>query len=275
MTWCAQLCRRDAPSGAPGADTSRAQRVQGWAWVPTSTSSSSEPGRVATPVPCGPPSSGSRSVWSRRESSAAPASTSAASRPRRCCTPPRSPTAPASPSSSASGHASTASTWPASTPTRTAWSQRLFKGLTGLIKGRGITVIEGAGRLTGPREVTVDGTAYAGRARRPGLRLLPQVAARPRHRRRARPHLRGGAAARPGAGLGDRARRRRDRLRVRQRVAQLRRRGDHRRGAAAAGRRWRTRRPPRRSSGRSASAGSRSRPARRSRAPRPPTTASR
>lgn len=40
---------------------------------------------------------------------------------------------------------------------------RLFKGLTGLIKGRGITVIEGTGRLTGPREVTVDGTAYAGR----------------------------------------------------------------------------------------------------------------
>lgn len=40
---------------------------------------------------------------------------------------------------------------------------RLFKGLTGLIKGRGITVIEGAGRLTGPREVTVDGTAYTGK----------------------------------------------------------------------------------------------------------------
>ncbi|MBZ5740350.1 dihydrolipoyl dehydrogenase [Nocardioides mangrovi] len=40
---------------------------------------------------------------------------------------------------------------------------RLFKGLAGLIKGRGITVIEGAGRLTGPREVTVDGTAYTGR----------------------------------------------------------------------------------------------------------------
>jgi dihydrolipoamide dehydrogenase len=40
---------------------------------------------------------------------------------------------------------------------------RLFKGLTGLIKGRGITVIEGTGRLTGPREVTVDGKAYAGR----------------------------------------------------------------------------------------------------------------
>ncbi len=40
---------------------------------------------------------------------------------------------------------------------------RLFKGLTGLIKSRGITVIEGEGRLTGPREVTVDGKAYAGK----------------------------------------------------------------------------------------------------------------
>ncbi len=40
---------------------------------------------------------------------------------------------------------------------------RLFKGLTGLIKGRGITVIEGTGTLTGPREVTVDGQAYAGK----------------------------------------------------------------------------------------------------------------
>lgn len=40
---------------------------------------------------------------------------------------------------------------------------RLFRGLTGLIKGRGITVIEGAGRLTGQREVTVDGKAYTGR----------------------------------------------------------------------------------------------------------------
>jgi dihydrolipoamide dehydrogenase len=40
---------------------------------------------------------------------------------------------------------------------------RLYKGLTGLIKGRGINVIEGEGRLTGPREVTVGGTAYRGR----------------------------------------------------------------------------------------------------------------
>ncbi len=40
---------------------------------------------------------------------------------------------------------------------------RLFKGLTGLIKGRGITVIEGEGRLTGPRQVSVGDTAYTGK----------------------------------------------------------------------------------------------------------------
>ena len=38
---------------------------------------------------------------------------------------------------------------------------RLFKGLTGLIKSRGITVIEGEGRLTGPRTVTVGETSYS------------------------------------------------------------------------------------------------------------------
>jgi dihydrolipoamide dehydrogenase len=41
---------------------------------------------------------------------------------------------------------------------------RLFKGLTGLIKGRGITVVEGEGRLTGPRTVEVNGRRYTGRA---------------------------------------------------------------------------------------------------------------
>ncbi len=39
---------------------------------------------------------------------------------------------------------------------------RLFKGLTGLIKSRGITVIEGEGRMTGPRQVTVGDTTYTG-----------------------------------------------------------------------------------------------------------------
>ncbi len=41
---------------------------------------------------------------------------------------------------------------------------RLFKGLMGLIKGRGITVVEGTGKLTGPRTVEVDGTSYVGKA---------------------------------------------------------------------------------------------------------------
>jgi dihydrolipoamide dehydrogenase len=43
---------------------------------------------------------------------------------------------------------------------------RLFKGLSGLVAGRGITVLEGTGRLTGPREVSVTSeagaTAYSG-----------------------------------------------------------------------------------------------------------------
>ena len=39
---------------------------------------------------------------------------------------------------------------------------RLFKGLQGLVRSRGITVVEGAGRLVGPRTVEVDGTRYEG-----------------------------------------------------------------------------------------------------------------
>src|SRR6187551_2505293 len=40
---------------------------------------------------------------------------------------------------------------------------RLFKGLTGLIKGRGITVVEGEGRLVAPNAVEVNGSRYTGR----------------------------------------------------------------------------------------------------------------
>ncbi len=40
---------------------------------------------------------------------------------------------------------------------------RLFKGLTGLVSSRGVTLIEGEGRLTGPGEVTVDGTPHTAR----------------------------------------------------------------------------------------------------------------
>jgi dihydrolipoamide dehydrogenase len=40
---------------------------------------------------------------------------------------------------------------------------RLFKGLQGLIKSRGITVVEGEGRLTSPTTVEVAGTTYTGK----------------------------------------------------------------------------------------------------------------
>ena len=39
---------------------------------------------------------------------------------------------------------------------------RLFAGLTGLVKGRGITLVEGEGRLVGPRTVEVNGEQYVG-----------------------------------------------------------------------------------------------------------------
>ncbi len=39
---------------------------------------------------------------------------------------------------------------------------RLYQGLTGLVSSRGITVIEGEGRLTGPLTVTVGDTSYTG-----------------------------------------------------------------------------------------------------------------
>ncbi len=40
---------------------------------------------------------------------------------------------------------------------------RLFKGLTGLVKGRGIEVVEGEGRLVGPRSVAVGDRVITGR----------------------------------------------------------------------------------------------------------------
>jgi dihydrolipoamide dehydrogenase len=41
---------------------------------------------------------------------------------------------------------------------------RLFRGLTGLVAARGITVVTGEGRLVAPHCVEVDGTRYEGRA---------------------------------------------------------------------------------------------------------------
>jgi dihydrolipoamide dehydrogenase len=40
---------------------------------------------------------------------------------------------------------------------------RLFKGLQGLVKSRGITVVDGRGRLAAPNAVEVDGTRYEGK----------------------------------------------------------------------------------------------------------------
>ena len=39
---------------------------------------------------------------------------------------------------------------------------RLFKGLTGLVTSKNITVVAGNGRLTGPRTITVNGDTYTG-----------------------------------------------------------------------------------------------------------------
>ena len=39
---------------------------------------------------------------------------------------------------------------------------RLFKGLTGLVTSKNITVVSGDGRLTGPRTITVNGDTYTG-----------------------------------------------------------------------------------------------------------------
>ena len=60
---------------------------------------------------------------------------------------------------------------------------RLFKGLTGLVKGRGITVVEGAGRLVAPDTVEVDGAAVRRTARRARQWLLRPLPARPGDRR--------------------------------------------------------------------------------------------
>ena len=39
---------------------------------------------------------------------------------------------------------------------------RLFKGLQGLIKSRGVTLVEGYGRMVGPKTIEVDGEQYTG-----------------------------------------------------------------------------------------------------------------
>ena len=57
---------------------------------------------------------------------------------------------------------------------------RLFQGLTGLIKGRGITVIEGDGRMTGPRQVTVRSSVDTAEATYTGRHLVLASGSYPR-----------------------------------------------------------------------------------------------
>jgi len=40
---------------------------------------------------------------------------------------------------------------------------RLYKGVQGLVKARGVTLVEGAGRLVAPNAVEVDGNRYEGK----------------------------------------------------------------------------------------------------------------
>ncbi len=110
---------------------------------------------------------------------------------------------------------------------------KLYKGLTGLVKSRGITVVEGEGRLVARRGPGRRGGVHRRRTSLlatgsvpqslPGLEIDGDRVITSDHALRLDDR----------AQLGRRPRRRRDRRRVRQRLELLRRRGHHRRGAAA------------------------------------------
>ena len=107
-----------------------------------------------------------------------------------------------------------------------------WKGLQGLIKSRGIEIVEGEGRLTGAKTVTVGGDTYTGTnvvlatgsysRTLPGLDLDGERIIASEHALQL-DHV---------PGDRDRPRRRRDRLRVRVRVDLVRHERDDRRGAA-------------------------------------------
>ena len=104
-----------------------------------------------------------------------------------------------------------------------------YKGLQGLIKARGITVFEGEGKLASPTSVQVGDTTLVGKNVDPRHRVVLPLAARSGDRRPGH-HVRAGTDPRLRAEEGRRARRRRDRCRVLQRLALLGRRGHDRRG---------------------------------------------
>ena len=111
---------------------------------------------------------------------------------------------------------------------------RLYKGLTGLVKSRGITTVEGEGKFVGPNTVVVGGDRYIGKDVILATGSYSQDAAGPDDRGPGH-HLHPGAEPGVDSGEGDRPRRRRHRRRVRLDLGILRHRGHHRRGAADPG----------------------------------------
>ena len=111
------------------------------------------------------------------------------------------------------------------------------KGLEGHLKKDGIAIVRGRGRVTGPRTVQVEGTGEltASRALVLATGSQPRSIPGPGDRRRAGDQLRPRPEARLPAQVGDRARRRGGRGRVRLVLAVHGGRGDHRRGPARPG----------------------------------------
>ena len=152
----------------------------------------------------------------------------------------------------------------------------VVKGLAGLLKGNGIKVVQGRGRFTGPNTLAVEGGEDIHvQERRDRDRLAPGGAADPRHRPPALHRLDRRARAGRRAAAPGRARRRRDRRRVRVDLRAVRLGRDGRRDAAQPDRQRGRRRGGRRCSARSAAAASPSSSARARPASRRPTATSR
>ena len=111
---------------------------------------------------------------------------------------------------------------------------RLYKGLQGLVKSRGITQIDGHGTLVANERRRGRRRPLRGPCDRVGLRVGDQVAARAGDRRQAGHQQLGGDESRVAPPARDRARRRCDRRRVRVGVAVDGCRGHDHRGTAPA-----------------------------------------
>ena len=111
-----------------------------------------------------------------------------------------------------------AADWRAVNKRKSGIVSNLHKGLSGLLKRRKITVVNGFGTLTPDGAVAVDGQTTERRGRDHLLGVRAAVAAGARGRRRAHRHVRSGDEQRrrraSRAGCGDRRRRHRRRVRV-------------------------------------------------------------